>query len=398
MDLEKLIEELKALIAKVEGAADGEDTSEDEARMSEIIAEIEQRSADNGAEQRKAAIDAARAAIEAGQARKVNPSPMQGSEPTFDAADYKRAWLKELATRGGVTLTDGNEMTLQERTAYTHTTANTGAVIPKEIADEIISLVEKSAVLYGDIKRYALKHQLEIVRHAAIAAGDAAATAEGAAPANDEQNTFNTITLTGAEIKKTVKMSRKMAVQAMDGFEAFIVQEIADRIAVAANTYIYTQLDGNTAGIAAANKVNAATAGTLVKEDITGAFAKLKTFGNNAPKGAIVYANNATIWNNIATIEDGNDRSYFVDEKTEDAAVEGRIFGKPVKRDDTLVDGIIYIGYPDLIYGNDFDGIDVTAYVATDGTQQHCFDGYLLFDCGLTVPQAFVKLTVGTSA
>jgi hypothetical protein len=43
--------------------------------------------------------------------------------------------------------------------------------------------------------------------------------------------------------------------------------------------------------------------------------------------------------------------------------------------------------------------VDVTGYVATDGTQNHCFDGYLLYDCGLAVPQAFAQLTIGgTSA
>ena len=45
--------------------------------------------------------------------------------------------------------------------------------------------------------------------------------------------------------------------------------------------------------------------------------------------------------------------------------------------------------------GNAFDGVDVTGYVATDGSQNHCFDGYLLYDCGLAVPQSFAQLTIG---
>lgn len=402
MNLEELIKELKALIEKVESAEEGTDTTEDEARMSELVAEIEQRKAAEGtAENRAAAIEAARAAIENGEAKRMSDNniiDMTPDAPVDEQGAYKRAWLKELATRGGIKLVEGNEMTTEERAAFTHLTTNTQAVIPVELQDEIISLIERSAVMYGDIRKSTLKHQFELVRHVAIAAGDAAATDEGAAPADDEQNTFETITLTGVEIKKTVKMSRKMAVQAMDGFEAYIVQEIADRVGVAADKFVIARLTDATLGMAAANKIAVAKTGELTKADIVKALAKVNTFGNAAPKGIVIYANNSTIWNHIAMVEDGNGRSYFVDEKTEDPAVQGRIFGKLVKCDDNLRDGVIYVGCPDLMQGNDFDGIDVAAYVATDGTQRHCFDGYLLFDAGVRVPTAWVELAVTAAA
>ena len=51
-----------------------------------------------------------------------------------------------------------------------------------------------------------------------------------------------------------------------------------------------------------------------------------------------------------------------------------------------------------MIKGNAFDGVDVSGYVATDGTQNHCFDGYLLYDCGLAVPQAFAQLTINAAS
>ena len=123
----------------------------------------------------------------------------------------------------------------------------------------------------------------------------------------------------------------------------------------------------------------------------------LYTYGNAAAKGCVIYANNNTIWNHIAMLEDANKRSYFIDEKTADPTVEGHIFGKLVKRDDSIADGVVLAGYPDLIKGNLFNGPDVTPYVANDGTQRRCFDGYVLFDCGLAVPQAFAQLTVKTA-
>lgn len=411
--MDKFIDELQALIDKYkdgtpEGTTD-EEAKQDEERMAELTETIERMAKEqkDAAQKRTAAVAAARSAIESGSAARVDNVPLARSASAAgavvrDVTDYdaaaKRGWLKDVATRAGVQLGGGNDLTPQERAAFTHLTSNSEAIVPKEIQGQIISLVDNSAVLFGDVSRTNFKHQFELARHTGIAKGDAAKTNEGAAPADDEQNEYDNLPLVGEEIKKTAKLSRKMAVQSMDGFENWLISEVAARIAVAANAFVHSRLDDATLGMAAANKLAVAKAGTLTKADITKALGMLKTFANPAPKGSIVYANNNTIWNYIAMIEDGNKRSYFVDEKTEDPAVQGRIFGRLVKQDDACADGVIKIGYPDLVKGNVFDGIDVTGYVATDGTQKHCFDGYLLYDCGLAVPQGFVQLTINKPA
>lgn len=410
MNLEELLKELQALLDKyAEGTPDGvseEEATQDEERMSALTAEIERITSEQAQRRdaRSAVVCAARSAIESGNAQIVSNVPLARSATTpvvRDTTDYagaaKRGWLKDIASRSGVTLGGGNELTPAERAAFTALTTNTNTVVPKEIQDQIISLVDNSAVLFGDVSRSTFKHQFQLLRHTGIAQGDAAKTDEGKAPA-DEKNDFDAIDLVGVEIKKTVKLSRKMAVQSIDGFENWLTSEVAARIAVAANAFVHDRLDDATLGMAAANKISAAKAGSVTKADITKLFGLLKTFANPIPKGCIVYANSDTIWNKIAMIEDGNKRSYFVDEKSDDPAVQGRIFGRIVKQDDACADGVIKAGYPDLIKGNAFDGVDVTGYVATDGTQNHCFDGYLLYDCGLAVPQGFAQLTIGTAA
>ncbi|MEG0015750.1 MAG: phage major capsid protein [Gordonibacter sp.] len=409
MDIEAIIAELNKLIEQLQGAEDGADTSEDEERVSQLVAELEQRvqSGEGTKKARTAAVDAARRAIETGQASPVDNVPLartasgaQFGGGAYDTTDYeaaqKRAYFKDIAARAGIQLAGGNELTDVERRAFTILTSNTDAAVPVELQNEIIKLIDGSAVLFSDVRRSMLKHQFELLRHKAITAGDAAKTGEGDAPV-DEQNEFDTITLTGDEIKKTVKMSRKMSVQSLDGFEAYIKQEVSDRLSVAGDTFVVSRMSDSKLGIATANRISCKTAGTLAKADLTGSFGKLKTFGNAVPKGAIVYANNDTIWNQIAMIEDATKRSYFVDEKTEDPTVQGRIFGKTVKLEDNLADGVMLIGYPDLFRGNIFDGPDVRPYIE-NGTQKHCFDGYLLFDGGLAVPQGFVMLTIGNKA
>lgn len=408
--MDELLEELQALLDKYgdnEPAGETEEEQKDIERINQICDELETRKAERAvAKQSRAAVIAnARKAIESGEARKVDALPLaraaNNGVAAYDTTDYagasRRAWVKDIATRGGIELAGGNELSDVERRAFTHLTSNTGSVTPVEVKNEIISLIEGSAVLYGDVRKEGFKHQFELPRHKSIKAGDAAKTKEGEAPA-DEQNEFDSITLTGVEIKKTVKLSRKMAVQSLEGFEQYLINETAGRLSVAANAHVVTRFGETELGILAANKINAAKAGTLTKADLVKMFALLKTFSNPVPKGCVIYSNANTIWNHIAMIEDANKRSYFVDEKTEDPAIQGRIFGKTVKQEDALADGVILAGYPDLFRGNVFEGPDITPYIATDGTQNHCFDGYLLFDGGLAVPHGFSQLTIGASA
>lgn len=418
MNLEDLLKELQALIDKY-SADDAEPTDEDAARMAELTKSINEIRAQQTAtaQTRAATVAAARAAIENGTARRIDAVPLArsanvvGVGNAYDVTDYKaaerRAWVKGIAERAGVQLVEGYTLTdveraaqnhaMEQRDSFNHMTSNTDSVIPVELQNEIISLIDNTAVLWGDMPKQNFPHQFEIIRHKAIEAGDAAETDEGAAPTDDEKNTFDTLKFEGVEIKKTVKMSRRMAVQSVASFDSYIVSEIAARLSVACNAHAHTRLADASYGMDAANKIQTAKAQALAKADLAGLLSKLYTYGLAAPKGAIIYANNNVIWNYIAMLEDGNGRSYFVDEKNADPSIEGHIFGKLVKRDDSIADGVIIAGYPDLFKGNVFDGPDVMPYIAPDGTQNRCFDGYELIDCGLAVPKSFAQLTIKTA-
>lgn len=417
--MDELLKELQALVDKYkdgtpEGVSDDQ-AEKDAERMADLTAEIEKRAAADAAqrETRAARIAAARSAIASGTARQVGSVPFaqtRSQGTAYDTTDYAaaetRGFLKNLAISAGVRLTDGNELTdvertavaaMEERAAFTVTTSNTDAVVPTELQNEIISLIDNSTAIFSDVSRDTFKNAYELVRHKSIDKGDAAKTAEGAAPTDEEQNTFETISLSGDEIKKTVKLSRKMMIQSIDGFRDYITREVSARCGVAADKIVLAKLVDNNLGMAAANKINVAKAGTLTKADLMKALGMLKTFGNPAQKGVRVYANQGTIWNQIAAIEDATKRSYFVDEKSEDPTVMGRIFGSVVKLEDNLADGVIMIGYPDLFRSNLFDGPIVEAVKMPDGSWNTAINGYMLFDGGLSVPQGFVQLSVGSA-
>lgn len=418
--MDEMLKELQALIDKYKdgtpkGVSD-EQAEKDAERMSQLTAEIEKRTAADAAarESRAARIAAARSAIDNGTAHQVGSLPLSGGvnarSAVYDVTDYSaaetRGFLKNLATSAGVRLVEGNDLNdvertaltaMEQRAAFTVTTSNTDKVVPVELKNEIISLIDNSTALFSDVTRDTIPGQYELVRHKSITKGDAAKTAEGAAPTDEEQNVFDRITLTGDEIKKTVKLSRKMMVQSLDSFRNYINREVSARCGVAGDKIVLAKLVDSTLGMAAGNKINVAKAGTLTKADVMKALSLLKTYGNPAAKGVRIYANQSTIWNQIAAIEDATKRSYFIDERDDDPTVKGRIFGSIVKLEDNLEDGVIMLGYPDLFRSNLFDGPVVEAVTLPDGSWNTAINGYMLYDGGLAVPESFVQLTVGTA-
>ena len=216
MTLEELIAELQALIDQY---SDGtEPTEEDAARMAELTDEINQRRAagEQAAQTRAAAVANARAAIDAGRAQRIDSVPLARSAnvagvsgAAYDVTDYdaaeRRAWVKNMAESANVQLIGGTALTdaeraavrhaLEQRAEFTITTSNTADVVPVSVQQEIISLIDNSAVLFSDVTRYGMAGQFELVRHKSIKKGDAAATAEGAAPTDIEENEFDHITL-----------------------------------------------------------------------------------------------------------------------------------------------------------------------------------------------------------
>lgn len=418
--MDEMLKELQALIDKYkdgtpEGVSD-EQAEKDAERMSQLTAEIEKRTAADAAarESRAARIAAARSAIDNGTAHQVGSLPLSGGvnarSAVYDVTDYSaaetRGFLKNLATSAGVRLVEGNDLNdvertaltaMEQRAAFTVTTGNTSSVVPVELQSEIISLIDNSTALFSDVTRDTIPGQYELVRHKSITKGDAAKTAEGAAPTDEEQNVFDRITLTGDEIKKTVKLSRKMMIQSLDSFRTYINREVSARCGVAGDKIVLAKLVDSTLGMAAGNKIKVAKAGTLTKADVMKALSLLKTYGNPAAKGVRIYANQSTIWNQIAAIEDATKRSYFIDERDDDPTVKGRIFGSIVKLEDNLEDGVIMLGYPDLFRSNLFDGPVVEAVTLPDGSWNTAINGYMLYDGGLAVPESFVQLTVGTA-
>lgn len=382
MNGEQLIAKRAELIAEMmepekRDALSADDLEARQAAIEEIDAEIQAR--------KDAAAEEARKAEEAAQmdGMKIFKEDRKMSY-TVSSPEYRNAFLKSLK---------GMELDTEERAAYVATTGDTtannhgaGLLVPTEMLNNIWSLIEEQHAILGDITLYRTNTYLSVPVHTAIAQGDATAVSENAAN-EDEINNFMTVTLHGQDYSKTVKISYAMAQMSIDALEAYLTNEIAERLgaAMARDTITGILTDYYTTDNTVVALNNALSYG-----DVATAFGALK----NANGGAVVYGTNKTIYTRLATLEDTEGHLIFQPDAT--AGIQGRLLGAPVKVEDGLADDVLLVGYPKNVVGNVVQDV----MVETDrDISKHViiYSGYARYESKLVAPKSFAKITV-TSA
>lgn len=328
----KRLKEIEQRLAEIKAELNNENADIEalKSETDELIAERGEIIARN--QSRQALLNTLASDPTAGATVRTFADPEPKRAPEHDEEIYKRAFLKNIL---------GEEMTDEERTAFTHTTANTGQVVPKEIQNKIYSQIEEQHPLLKDVQVLRTGAVITIVKHTAIAQGDAKAVAEGAAN-DDEQNTFVNVELTGKDFSKHVEFSYRLGKIAIPAFEAYLVKEIGDRIGAAMAKDIVTQIK---ADLNTKNKFNAAVTNKLAFPDI------LKGLGLLRQTGKVnVYCNSTSLYNAIATLEGAEGRLSFIPNLQDN--VSGQILGKPIKEEDALANGEILILDPNQFIYN----------------------------------------------
>lgn len=390
MNLEEIIARLNAIAAEA-ATATGEALAALETEQRQLTEQL--NAARNEAQRRQALRDnVARGLAGVGVPGVTHePEPAPAESRGRDSDEYRRAWLRNIAVRDGVSIF--GEMTEAERAAFTFTTANTGSVVPTTIENRIIELVRSESPMLDDAMPSNLSRGFGVPRHKAIVAGDAAGVVEGTANADDEQDLFDLLSLDGVEIKKHVVLSRKMSFKSIDAFEDWLVRHLADRIRVAKENVILARLDGTAptggsviadSGIAEANIL---TAQSYTDAAIRGILARIHARGVK-----VVYANSSTIWNHLAGIVDDEGKKLFVPSGMVDPVEQGRIYGASVKEDPNLADNVVYFGVKGQILANDYDELTIFSAIEPK-TADTIETAYSLFDAGLQDPKGFVKAT-----
>lgn len=318
------------------------------------------------------------------------------AKATYETAFAKFTMGKPLSAEEGQVLDNVNRAT---NANYTHETTNTPTLIPNTTVAGIWKLVEEQYPLFADSRKFNVKGTLAINKHTGIVAGDAQWVDEGT-PADDEQNAFDQLILKGFELNKVATVSWKMKAMSEAEFLTFLQQELADRVGVALGVAI-SQGTGTKQpkGVIPLLTEEADTpqvityADQVSYKDLTAAMAKIHS---TLAGGAAVYANNATIWNQLANLVDDNGRPLFVPD-TNNGGV-GNIFGRVIKADAGLADGQILIGNAaDSLVVNTNEGMSVAMedHVKPRETD---YGAYAVVDFGLLTTKAFALLTAAPKA
>lgn len=229
-------------------AAPADRLSEIEARLAAIPAELEQEGADLDAleqevkdlkEERKRLTDAAerRAAIlkdiGSGASGRVTRTFQTGApeQRTFgvDTPEYRSAWLKNL---------QGKPMDAEERAAVT-----ASAAIPTQTMNRIIHRLELTPMIAAVDVTYIpgnVTFPIEGTVNAAswVAMGSAA---------TDSGDTITSITLGAFKLIKTVEITADVMAMAIDAFETWLVERLANKLSVAVDAAIFTGTGSNQA-------------------------------------------------------------------------------------------------------------------------------------------------------
>ncbi|MDD9149253.1 phage major capsid protein [Sporolactobacillus sp. CQH2019] len=283
---------------------------------------------------------------------------IESIKPKDEAGLYKVAFYKKLTDRS-MNADEENifkARNVRPQNAFTHDTSNTGILIPETVASAIWKRAEEAYPLYADAQKFGVSGKFSIPKHTGIAAGDAKWYDEPT-PTEDEQNNFGTFNLDGRELSKAATVSWKLKSMAMDAFLPFLQNELGDRCGVALG-YAAARGAGSTAtppeprGVETAllaqsgtpqivtyDPDNTTTPVPLTYDMLAQAVAKLHSSYTNS---ASVYANNATIWKQLATLKDNTGRPLFIPDVASGGV--GRIFGMVVKPDAGLSDGNILFG------------------------------------------------------
>lgn len=307
-------------------------------------------------------IDMENASVNPQAARMVDSMSMDGVQSdakTDEKKLYENAWAK---TMQGKPL-DSNEQKIYNKinaefsNAYTHDTNNTSVLIPETVVAGIWKRATEMYPFLADVKKFNVRGTLTIKKHSGIAAGDAAFYAEGTTTA-DEQNTFAELTLSGCELAKAITITWKLRSMAVEEFIPFIQNELAERIGVAlgnavvkgkGSTATPREPEGvETALLAESGKPQVVEydpeATTPIPLSYTMFTAAIGKIHSSYLSNAAIYASNATIWNQLANLVDGQGRPLFIPDVT--AGGVGRMFGMVVKPDAGVTDGSIIIGNP----------------------------------------------------
>lgn len=395
----------KKLMDEAQGLLDAGKVDEANAKMEEVKALDQKWDAIAQAAADFAALNGSQVP-QAGFSHKIEDSfgGETGQDPespivqAWKSEEYKTAWAKTLM---GLSLNDAeNEKFRMVNEAYTHTTKNTGIVIPETVTKGIWEMVGKYYPYFEDVTKTYVNGILTMIQE------DTSSDAgwyEEEDTTEDGKEKFKEFKLSGCELSRAITVSWKLKEMAMEDFIPYIQRKMAKKMGAAAG---YGATHG--AGPKKSDTGKGEPMGTVTAlmaeegtpqvveyesgsiptyENIVSARSKVKS-GYGA--GLSIYANSTTIWTKLAMVQDANKRPLFVPDVTNQG--QFRILGMVVKEDDSMKDG-------EILFSNAYSGyhMNINREVSMM-TEEHVkarttdYVGYGIMDGNITTSKAHALL------
>lgn len=325
-----------------------------------------------------------------------------GEEATIENQEsaYVNAWAKAIMGKG-------NTMTAEEKSAFelknvALSTETHGVLIPNSVVSGIWEKIGETYPLWDDIaNKTHVKGTLEMIKEDD---GDEASWYDEATPIAEGEESFSTFTLSGCELARDITVTWKLKEMAIDDFIPYIQRKLAKKIGKAL-AYGVAQGKGKpgtnesfkpeprgiiTALESESSKPRIVTYGEadpVTYQKLTGIMAKIKS---GYAKGMIIYANNTTIWNELANVLDQTGKPYFVPDAMSGGV--GRLFGKVVKEDDSIPEDSILFANVKEGYAVNFNKDIILDQEDHKKTRTTDYIAYGVVDGDVVTTDAFVYL------
>ncbi len=296
--------------------------------------------------------------------------------------EYRSAFLKRL---------QGKELNEVEERALTSASNSVGAAIPTETQGEIITKVVQFAPMLNEITL--LKVAGNVTYAVESVKTEAALHVEGATITPDG-DVLVPVTLGAFEITKYIVISKSVSKMAIDAFEAWLTDMIAEAIAIKITKLIINGTGSSQpTGIEKAatwgttNSVEVAVAGALTRANITDLIALLP---GGYDKGAKWLMSKKTLFADFMPLRDDS-KSQLVKKENDTYFVEGY----PVLLDDSVTVHEAFLGNYKKYVGNLSEEVTVDSDKKLSANSME-YLGCAMFDGKPAVAEAIVKLAKAT--
>ena len=281
---------------------------------------------------------------------------VEGEELTNKSEEYKIAWAKSMM--GQKLSQEENKCFELVNAAFTHTTQNTGVIIPESVTKGIWTEVGEIYPYWNDIAKTYVNGTLTMLKEES---STEAGWYEEDVKTEDGKETFQKMSLSGCELSRAITVSWKLKEMAIEDFIPYIQRKMAEKMGAALG-YGATHGKGQPGtgdtfkpeplGVVTALEKEEGTPqiitykkGGLKYTDLTKTRGKIKS---GYAGGLKIYANSTTIWNELANVQDANGRPILMADVVSSRVY--RVLSMEVKEDDSMADGEILMSNPQRGY------------------------------------------------